>query len=62
MQAEHVSLAFGVRKGFGSTILPNKIPYPKHWHVAENAAKDSVELRNAYQKAYHDWLAAQPTT
>ncbi len=68
LSPEQVRSAFGVRVGYGRTLLPDDLSapendpdwidgYPAHWHVAEDAEEDSYELGQAYEAAYQAWLA-----
>lgn len=52
--------AFGVRSGFGKTILPAGLIYPGHWHKAANAKGDALEIRRAYSIANGVWLKSLP--
>ena len=52
-----LSSAFGVASGIGRTQLPEGVPPPVHWHVAEDAEEDSEPTRDAYQAAYSAWLS-----
>ena len=54
---ESLNTAFGVKSGYGQTLLPAGLTPPDHWHVAADADEDTQELQNAYEAAYKDWLA-----
>jgi hypothetical protein len=46
---------FGVREGYGLTILPDGVSYPNHWHIAEEAKKGTDELFQSFQNAFYKW-------
>jgi len=54
-----INAAFGVREGYGRTLLPEGLDHPAHWHVAAEAEEDSDDLRKSYGAAYDAWLEAQ---
>ncbi|MBL3562681.1 pentapeptide repeat-containing protein [Rhodovulum sulfidophilum] len=54
--SEIVKSSFGVRAGFGLVHLPPGVPYPDHWHVANEAEEDSEDLQDAFQADYEIWL------
>ncbi len=57
---ESVNTTFGVRSGYGKTLLPAGLTPPDHWHVAADADEDTPKLQKAYLSAYKDWLATLP--
>ena len=50
-----VDASFGVKQGFGKTLLPDDLTYPDHWHIAEEAETDSLELIAAYDFTRNLW-------
>jgi uncharacterized protein YjbI with pentapeptide repeats len=54
-----VNSIFGVRSGFGMTLLPDRLNYPEFWYDAGNAEKDSMKLHQMYLRAYEEWKAKQ---
>ncbi len=53
---ETLNSAFGVKKGYGETQLPDGMDPPIGWFEAPNAVKDSEELRSAFFAAYWEFL------
>ncbi|MEO1775484.1 MAG: pentapeptide repeat-containing protein [Pseudomonadota bacterium] len=59
LSAESVKSAFGVKAGFGLTVLPDGMTPPGHWHEAEEGTEDTFEAHEAYQRAFQAWLETQ---
>jgi len=50
-----VKQSFGVKQGFGKTLLPDDLVSPDHWHVADETNEDTIEIVRAYNAAYRLW-------
>ncbi|WP_249275956.1 pentapeptide repeat-containing protein [Rhodobacter sp. JA431] len=59
LSAAQVNSIFGVKQGFGRTILPEGLEPPDFWHVAQESTEDKVELRQAFNDAARRWRAKQ---
>ncbi|RVU34699.1 AAA family ATPase [Hwanghaeella grinnelliae] len=53
---QKVNDMFGVKAGYGKTILPSGLHYPDYWHEASDAEEDNVGLINQYFTAYRIWI------
>jgi len=53
---EMLNSAHGVRSGYGKTELPTGMEPPMHWLSAQEADKESEALRDAYFRAYSQYL------
>jgi len=52
LDPDSLNTAYGVASGIGRTLLPEGVPPPAHWHVAEDGEEDGDPARVAYQAAY----------
>ncbi len=61
---ETLNSAFGVKTGYGKTLLPDRISKEDlpDWFDAPDVKRESEELRNAYFKAYETFLDKYPET
>ncbi|MFD2175716.1 pentapeptide repeat-containing protein [Rhodobacter lacus] len=59
LSTAQVKSIFGVKQGFGRTILPEGLKPPKLWHVAQKAEEDTAELQQAFYDAAEAWRAKQ---
>lgn len=56
-----IDQAYGIKQGFGKTILPEGLVYPDHWFVAEDAEEDNSDLgAESYRSAFLAWRRMQP--
>ena len=53
---EQIDTFFGVKSGFGKTILPEHLSYPDHWYCAESVPEaNSVTVFDEYMNAWREW-------
>lgn len=51
-----IDSTFGVKSGYGLTLLPPGIEYPEHWHEAAESEQNTHEIEGRYYWHSNAWL------
>ncbi len=55
LSTNQVGCWFGVKSGYGKTMLPSGMSAPDFWHEAAEANEDNEELIDAYNEHFKKW-------